>query len=554
MEDRKLHKHVTQRLSALKNIRSEYISDWMELSDFVLGARGQFLTDEKVKGRGRNPQLYNETAKQAAQTLAAGMMAGITSPARPWFRLGTPDPAMMEFGPVKMWLDEVQRIMLTIFSRSNFYNVMQNMYLELGVFGVACSGLYENFDKVIRCEDYTVGSYCIGLDGERNSDALYREYSMTVGAMMKRFGEKGVSKATKNLWDRGQVDQKVKVIHAIERNDGRKFDSPLAKDMPWRSVYFEEGCDGDKPALISGFESKPFIAPRWSTVGDEVYSSAYPGLDSLGTNRSLQIEELDLAIAREKMHNPPLIGDSSLAQAGADLIAGGITYVPNMTTGGKPGLAPVYDVNPRVLELNESIAKKEARIERFFFADLFLMITQMDRAQITATEIAERKEEKMMMLGPVLESLNYEALDPIIDRTFAIAQKAGILPPAPKELEGVDLRVEYMSVLHQAQKAVSTTSIESSTAFAANLAQVWPEARHKINAGQAVDEYVRAKGASPKILNDDDYVAQQLQTERQAAMQQQMMEQGAVAAQSAKSLSEAKTDEGSVLDALTGRA
>ena len=552
MEDDKLHKHVTQRLQALKNLRSDYLTDWMELSDFVLGARGQFLTDEKVSGRGRNPHLYNETAKQAAHTLAAGMMAGITSPARPWFRLGTPDPALMEFGPVKDWLDEVQRIMLTIFSRSNFYNVMQNMYLELGTFGVACSGLYENFDKVIRCEDYTVGSYCIGLDGERNSDALYREYSMTVGGMIKRFGKGNVSQTVRNLYDRGQVDSKVKIIHAIEKNDGRNYDSPMAKDMPWRSVYFEEACEGHKPSLVSGFESKPFIAPRWSTVGDEVYSSSYPGIDSLGTNKSLQIEELDLAIAREKMHNPPLVGDSSLRQAGVDLINGGITYVPNMATGGKPGLAPVYDVNPRVNELNESIGKKEARIERFFFADLFLMITQMDRAQITATEIAERKEEKMLMLGPVLESLNYEALDPIIDRTFAIAQKAGILPPPPKELEGVDLRVEYMSVLHQAQKAVSTSSIEATTAFTANLAQIWPEARHKINAPQTVDEYARAKGVSPKIIRDDAEVEQRIQAEQQQAMQQQAMEAGMAASQATKNLSESRTDEDSVLNALTG--
>lgn len=549
----KLHKYITQRNEALKTERSHYEGDWRELSDFVLGSRGRFLVEDGKTGRNRNERLYNETAKQAAHILAAGMQAGITSPARPWFKLATPDPEMMEYGPVKEWLDEVQQIMLTVFARSNFYNVMQNIYLELGVFGGGCAGIYENFDKVIRCEDYTIGSYALGLDGERRTDALYREYQSTVGSIVKRFGKENVSRATLNLFDKGSLDSKVKILHAIDKNDDRKFDSPLSKDMLWRSVYFEDGCDNHKPLLQSGFESKPFISPRWSVVGEDVYSSSYPGIDSIGTNKSLQIEELDKAIAIEKMHNPPLVGDAGIKQYGADLIAGGITYVPNMAATGRPGLSSVYDVNPRIAELTADIKEKEARIQRFFFADLFLMITEMDRAQITATEIAERKEEKMLMLGPVLESLNYEALDPIIDRAFNIAQKAGILPPPPEEMQGVDLKIEYISVLHQAQKAVSTASIEATTAFAANLSAVWPEARHKIDPMQAIDDYARAKGASPKILRGDEEANAIADQERQAMQQQQMMEQGMGAATAAKTLGDTKMNEDSVLDALMGQ-
>jgi hypothetical protein len=555
MNNAELKKRVFNRRQSLRTERNRYSPDWQELSDFVAGARGRFLPGDGDNGdeatNRRNERLYNEIAKQSSNILSAGMMAGITSPARPWFQLAPPDPDMEDYEPVKVWLDDVQRKLLMIFARSNFYNGMQNVYTELGIFGTACIGAYENFDNVMRFEPYTIGSFALAQNGEREVDTMYREYRSTVGQVVKQFGKDNVSQSVKNLWDRGDLEEKLNIIHACEPNDDRKYDSPLAKDMAYRSVYFEEACDGDKPLKISGFEERPFMAPRWSAIAEDTYATSYPGIDSLASNKSLQIEELDKAIAIEKMHNPALIGDSSLKQAGVDHIAGGITYIPNMSQSGKPGLSSIYDVNFPVNQLNESIRDKENRIQRFFYADLFLMITEMDRAQITATEIAERKEEKMLMLGPVLQRLNNELLDPIIDRTFAVAQRAGILPPPPKELADSELGVEYISVLAQAQKAVSTAGIESTVTFASNLTPIWPEARHKINAMQAIDDYARAKGASPKMINSDNDANKAADAEQQQAASAQAAAMGMEAVNSAKTLSETDVaNEDSALNAL----
>lgn len=555
--EKELKKRIFSRRKALTAERERYSTDWRELSDFVLGARGRFLPGDgdarDESAHRRNERLYNEVAKQSASTLASGMMAGITSPARPWFKLTTQNVELEELAPVKLWLADVQRILLSVFARSNFYNAMHNIYLELGTFGTACMGAYENYENVVRFEPYTIGSFSLGMDGERNVDTLYREYRTTVGSAVKRFGPDNFSQSIKNLWENGDYEAKINIIHAIEPNTGRDYSSPTAKNMAFRSVYYEEGGDGDKALLISGFEEQPFMAPRWSAIAEDTYATSYPGIDSLASNKSLQIEELDKAIAVEKMHNPPLIGDSILKQSGCDLIAGGITYAPNMAQTGKPSLAPVYDVNPHVGELVNSIREKEQRVRRFFYADLFLMITDIDRAQITATEIAERKEEKMLMLGPVLERLNNELLDPVIDRTFAIAQRAGILPPPPDELSDEDLRVEYISVLAQAQKAISTASIEATMAFAGNLAAVWPEARHKVDAMQAIDDYAKAKGASPKVIRSDKDAEGMAEQEAQQASMQQAAAMGAGAADVAKTLSETDmAEEDSALNRLTG--
>lgn len=545
--------HVQGRLASVKKERSPYIEEWRDMSDFIYGSRGKYLLSrgQKIDDR-RNPQLYNEEAKFSANTLASGMMAGITSPARPWFKLGTPDPDLMRFAPVKTWLNDVERRLFQIFSRSNFYNSVHSMYKELGAFGTGCMGIYKNFDNVIRCEQYTVGSYCLAMNGENIVDTTYREYCRTVEQVVKQFGLDNVSRTVKQLYDKGMYDAEVQIIHAIEPNEDRRFDSPLAKDMPFVSVYYEEGETGDKPLRISGFNEDPIVSPRWETVGNDVYASSYPGIDCIGSNKSLQIEELDKAVATEKMHNPPLMADASIAQDSMDLFAGGVTFVPNMAALGHPGLRSVYDVRPDINALRESIMQKESRIQRAFYADLFLMITEMDRAQITATEIAERKEEKLLMLGPVLERLNGELLNPTIDRTFNIAVDSGLIPPPPEELQDVDLKVEYISVLAQAQKAVSTASMESTAAFAMNLASANPDALDKIDMDRMIDEYAEAKGAPPRTIRGEDEVTQIRAQRQQQMAQQQMAEQAAMASQTAKTLSDTQVNADNALSQMLG--
>lgn len=554
-----LKNKVFNRLQAMKTERSPWVSDWQEASDYVLGVRGRFLgegdsesSSTDVRAR-RNEMLYNEVAKFAAVTLASGMQAGITSPARPWFKLMPPDPYMAEFGPVKTWVDDVEKILYKIFAKSNFYRSMYQIYLELGVFGVAAMGEFEDFDTVARFETYPVGSYCIALDGKRDVDTLYREYSITVGAAVNKFGLDAVSDYVRRMHSQCQYDAPVSIIHAIEPNRDRKHSSKLAKDMPFRSVYFEKGGPGDNPLLISGFRDKPFFTPRWQVFGEEAYSTIYPGADSLGTNKALQVQEMDKAIAIEKMHNPPLIGDASLARERLDLIAGGVTFSPDMAATGKPGLSPIYDVNPRIAELVQDIDVKENRIYRHFYADLFLMITQMDRRQVTATEIAERKEEKMLMLGPVLESLNNELLDPVVDRTFNLALRAGILPKPPKELQGADLQVEFTGILAQAQKAVSTASIEATARFSAELASVNPDALDKVDTDQMIDEYARAKGAPPKVIRSDEDVAAVREQRAIQMQQQQAMAMASEAVKGAKTLSETEMNGDSALAMITGQ-
>jgi len=199
--------------------------------------------------------------------------------------------------------------------------------------------------------------------------------------------------------------------------------------------------------------------------------------------------------------------------------------------------------------LSLDIQEVKQRINKGFYADLFLMISQMDTTR-TATEISARQEEKMLMLGTVLERLHNEMLDPLINLTFNKALDAGMLPPPPPELQGMDLEVEYVSVLAQAQKSVGTASIDRLLGLVGQVAQFKPEVLDKINSDAIVNQYADMLGTDPQLVVPDKQVAE-LRAQR-AQAQQQAQQQAMVPqqAQTAKVMSETSLDNDSALSAL----
>lgn len=543
-------KSFNKRLEALRSERTSFIALWRELSDYHLAHRGRFLTSDRNKGYKRNTKQINNTSRLAARTLASGMMSGITSPARPWFRLSTGDKQLDDVDGVKRWLHKVELTMYKVFSSSNTYNSLHQIYSELGVFGNAAMGIFHDFENVIWCKPYTIGSYMVGLDGQSVTDTFYREYEITVGQTVKQFGLDNVSRTVKQQWESGNTEAWVKVVHVIEPNDDRDRNSPLAKDKKYRSVYYEaKGGNSDQFLRESGFDDFPIVAPRWDVTGEDIYATDCPGITALGDTKALQLAERRKYQAIDKLVNPPLQGPAALKNKlkGNQLGPNEIVWHENANNG---GLRSIYEnYRPDINQIKEEIYNVEGRIKRAFYEDLFLMLANTDRREITAREVAEKHEEKLLMLGPVLERLHTELLDPLIDRTFNILQRNGVLPVPPQELQDRELNVEYVSVLAQAQRLVNTGAIDRITQFTGNIAAIWPEARHKVDANQAVDDYADSLGINPAIVRSDDEAKALAEAERQAQMQAQRMAQAEQMANMAKTASDVSLSEDNLLGA-----
>jgi len=554
-----------KRLEALRSERSTFIPLYQELSDYHLAHRGRFLVSDRNKGHKRNTKQINNTSRLSARILSSGMMSGITSPARPWFRLSSGDSDLDEIISVKEWLFKVQTLLYKVFSSSNLYNSLHTIYSELGVFGTGAMGVYRDFENVIWCRPYTVGSYMLALNGKNITDTFYREYEISVGQCVKQFGEENCSQHVRQQWKRGNSEAWIKIIHVIEPNDDRDNQSPLAKDKLFRSVYFEDtsprsgnnqrtGTGGnDKYLRESGFDGFPIMTPRWDVTAEDVYATDCPGITALGDTKSLQHGEKRLYQAVDKVGNPPLQGPVDLKnKLNKGVMRGNeVLWVDRNSE----GLNSIYgNYRPDLNALQAVNDKAEMRIKRAFYEDLFLMLAQTDRRQITAREVAEKHEEKLLMLGPVLERLHTELLDPLIDRTFNILQDNKVLPVPPQELENKDLDVEYVSVLAQAQRLVNTGAIDRIATFAGSITGVWPGARHKINAEQAIDEYASALGVDPSIINSDEKVALLNKLEAEQKAQAQAIAQGEQLAKTGKDVSDIKVEDDNAVGAVMRRA
>lgn len=552
------------RLSQLKLDRDSYVSQWKDISDFMQPWRGRFFVTDAGRDRS-NKKIIDNTGLLANRTQASGMMAGITSPARPWFKLESPDQNMMKLAPVKEWLHEVERRMRIIMGRSNLYNALHQMYGELGLFSTSALLVEEDDDSIIRAVPLTIGSYYLATSKSGRVDTMYREFRMTVRQVVDRFGFDAASQSVQSLYNTGSLDQWVDIVHLIEPNDERMLTKRDNRNLPFRSVYMEAGGISSSAVVQpvsstpgkllseSGYHEFPVIAPRWDVIGEDTYGSGSPGFVALGDCRALQVLQKMKAKAVAKMVDPPMNVPSSMKSTGYSIIPGAVNYI-DVVNNGMPAAQAAINLNLPLNFVLEDIRENQDRINKAFFVDLFMLLANDTRSNVTAREIAERHEEKMLMLGPVLERFQAEGLDPLIDRVFGIMLRGGYLPEIPEELAGVDLRVEYISVMAQAQKLVGVGSIERMASFVGNLAGVQPDAIDKLDIDNAIDEYADALSAPPKMVRSEEDV----QRIRQGRAEQQAIQQqaaaGMQAAQGAKLLSETDTGGDNALATLMQNA
>lgn len=530
--------------SSLWTVKQQHEAHWRDCADFVKPRRPRFTTADRNKGDRRNQKIIDSTAAFASRTLQSGMHAGMTNPARPWLKLLTPDTELNEFQPVKEWLHLVTQRMLSIFARTNLYNALPVHYGDMGVFATAATAILDDDLDLFRAYSYPIGSYAIATNKRGLVDQwvyecqksileIVEEYLVDKDDKTKIHWERA-SNTVKTLWDRGEYHTMVDVCWMVCPNAQYDRDKLASKHLPYASVHIEKGGEQDDRFLRqSGYNEFPILVSRWDVTGEDWWGTDCPAMICLGDNKQLQTGEKRSLQAVEKMLNPPLQAPTHVRNQKASLLPGDITYAD--VREGQKGIHPIHEVKMPVQELEFKQEQTRTRIRRAFYEDLFLMLAYSDpmkgKQPVTATEIAERKEEKLIALGPVLERTNDELLDPLVDRVFAMMERANLIPPAPEELRASAIRVEFISILAQAQKLIGIAGHER---FLQNTVVLMKdggitEVRHKVDWMQAVDDMGDMLGINPKLLVPDDKA-------REAAAQANRAAQQVEAAKSAKDI------------------
>lgn len=529
-----LRSHLEARLISLRNWRqSWWTQNWSDLAEFILPRRSIWLTqstggnpnpNNMTRGRQINTAIADPTATLAVRVCSAGLMSGLASPSRPWFKVV---PSIRKFeidADARQWLDDIEDRMYTVIARSNFYNSFAQECEDLIVFGTGPSIIYEDEEDLIRLYNPAVGEYYLASGATSRVDGLYRLFVMTIAQIVDFFGVENCPEEIQTMWNQkgSALETERQIAHSIEPNfeigpDGL---GKIPGNFTWRETYWVWGQGAEKPLSIRGFVDQPFTAARWSIQSNDAYGRS-PGMDVLPDVMQLQVMTRRMAEAIEKQVRPPLIGEMSLKNKPTSTLPGHLTYVTEIGPG--KGIRPIYEVNPDVSAMSQNLMAIQKRVQVGLFNDLFLMLEQKLEEQMTAYEVAQKIQEKLQVLGPVIESLIAESLKPKLKRIYNIMKRKGLIDEPPDSLKGIPLDIEFVSMLSLAQKGAATGGIERLLQLVGSMTAVFPQAKDNINYDDLVREYNDLLGNPQKVLNGPDAVEQMRQVQAQQQAQQQQM-------------------------------
>jgi hypothetical protein len=513
------------------NERSDYEAEWRTISDFLLPGRGIYGTSansSKPKKRQlSSPKVVNTVAEEALYILTSGMHGGLTSPSRPWFKLDWSDTRLSKVEPLKQWLQECESILHTGLHASNFYSIINSFYTEYAGFGNGCLYIGEDVDKgdesPFRFELLTAGEYAFSLGSAGKPIAFYRIIYLTPAQVVEKFPDT-VSAEVKKLVEDEESGKYTPSITVLECVTKRKY-----RDKAYTQIRFELPSTGAtktasslaeerKPLSVEGFYEFPYPIARWDIIGSDTYGI---GLGSRSLRHIKRLQELEKALlmATHKSVDPPVNVPARL-KGKLNRLPGGENYYTNP----QEVVTELYQGRVDYQGINMAIERIEQRIQRIFCTDIFLSGARDPNASpYKAAEVVAREQEKMLRLGPVVERLLPELLQPVLERCFNIMLRKGRFPELSPELaqlaSGYEIRM--VSPLATAQRSVELQSINTFLAFLGQAAQFSQEILDNVDADAAARDYADITGVRLGILRPVEQV-QKIREQRAQQMQAQV--------------------------------
>ena len=527
-----LTKNLLSRYERLEGQRQNWETHWQEVADYMQPRKADVIK-KRSRGDKRMEQVFDSSPIQAVELLAASLHGMLTNPSTPWFTLRFKDEDIDNEDEAKLWLESSTDAMYTAFNRSNFQQEIFELYHDLITFGTAAMFIEEDNDDIIKFSTRHINEVFIAENDKGRIDTIYRRFNISARAAMQKFGESVSAdvqgKAKKNPYD------EVEILHAVYP---RSEFNPNKKDkanMPFESVYME--YKNGNELSVGGFKEFPFVVPRYLKASNEIYGRS-PAMTALPDVKMLNEMCKTTIKAAQKQVDPPLLVPDDGFLLPVRTVPGGLNFY---RSGTRDRIEPLNIGANNPLGLNMEQQRRDS-IRAVFYVNQLMM---QQGPQMTATEVIQRNEEKMRLLGPVLGRLQSELLKPLIDRVFAILLRNNMLPQAPEFLSGRDIEIEYVSPLAKAQKSTELQSIMRAVEILGSLANVAPVFDY-VNFDNLVKHLADIVGVPQKILKSQSQVnaeRQQAQQQQQEMQQMQQLQQVAKAGGDIAPLAKALPDE-----------
>ena len=503
MAKTELTKTIMARYDRLKTGRQNWETHWQEVADYMQPRKAD-VTKTRSRGDKRTELIFDSSPIQAVELLAASLHGMLTNPSTPWFTLRFKDNELDQDDEAKLWLESVTEVMYTAFNRSNFQQEIFELYHDLITFGTAAMFIEEDQDDLLKFSTRHINEIYITENDKGRIDTVYRKFKITARAAIQQFGlslsDDAKTKAEKDPFD------DVEILHAVyprQEFDPTKLDR---ENMPFESVYLE--YKNGNELSVGGFKEFPFVVPRYLKASHEIYGRS-PAMTALPDVKMLNEMSKTTIKAAQKQVDPPLLVPDDGFLLPVRTVPGGLNFY---RSGTRDRIEPLNIGANNPLGLNMEEQRRNAIREVFYVNQLMLQ----QGPQMTATEVIQRNEEKMRLLGPVLGRLQSELLKPLIDRTIAILLRNNQFAQAPEFLSGQDVEIEYVSPLAKAQKSTELSSITRAIEILGSLANVAPVFDY-INFDALVKHVADLVGVPQKVLK----LQSQVNAEREQAAQQQ---------------------------------
>jgi len=498
---------LDKRLKTLQVQRSNWENHWQQLADFMLPRKAD-ITKRRTQGDKRTELIYDGTAIHAVELLASSLHGMLTSPSTPWFSMRYRNPGLQRDDAANEWLEVCTDQMYQHFNRSNFQQEIHELYYDLVVFGTGAFYVEMNPDG-LRFACRHIAEICISEDPSGRVDTIYRKFKMSARAIQMQFADiKLPQKIEKDVEKDPYAEHDV--IHAVFPRSETK--GSFAKDKPVASIYYLS--DGLAMLSESGFDEFPFMVPRFVKDSVSQYGRS-PAMTALPDVKMLnKMSEVTIRASQKQLDPPLMVPDDGFISP-VRTSPGALNFY---RSGTRDRLEPLNIGANNPLGLNMEEQRRNA-IRQAFYVDQLLL---GQGANMTATEVLQRNEEKMRLLGPVLGRLQAELLQPLISRSFALLLRSGLLPPAPEELQGQEVDIEYVSPLAKAQKLTDLQAMLRGFEILLQVAEVAPVTDY-LDGDKMVQYLVETAGLPARVIRGAGEVEEirRQQAEAQAAAQQQ---------------------------------
>jgi len=458
--------------------------------------------------------MFDGTPSQALNILSAGLMGHLTSETSPWYQYAVVNPQVGEDPDVKEWLQTVTRIDIQRLGQTNFYQIILEFYEDLCGFGTAHMFQAEDPQEIRRFYVFPPREVTVAENHRGECDTHYREYAQSVRELAQEFGEEALSRDARDVL-KTDPDKRVTIIHGTFPREDWIPDRIGDKGKPFAALYWEKASL--HPVDEGGYWEDPWHTARWRKTSREHYGRG-PGIDAMPDIKTLHKQRRSDLLAGQKIVEPPLWVPSSLVGR-LRTSPNAVNYFRRNTGGEKPeALGSILGNVPFGMEMTNDTREL---VKQAFFVDVFLMLSHQT-GNMTATEVAERVQERLMILGPAVGRLHSEALGPGVERGFAIMARAGLFPAPPEALKDQSLSVDYISPLAKALRALEGRATANAMQFAAPFLQLDPEASIVFDAKKAIRRGWDLYGAPTEALRDEEEV-EIIEEERAKLQQMQMM-------------------------------